>query len=76
MVKLGYAGVYLLFLFLIQNIDCGYSLDCTHNLCFRAKIRKISIFSAEIFIFHNFKTLCIVFVMVRHKVLVYCNTNT
>ena len=24
--KLGYAGVYLLFLFLLQNIDCGYSL--------------------------------------------------
>ena len=25
-VKLGYAGVYLFFLFLLQNIDCGYSL--------------------------------------------------
>ena len=25
--KLGYAGVYLLFLFLLQNIDCGYSLE-------------------------------------------------
>ena len=24
--KLGYAGVYLFFLFLLQNIDCGYSL--------------------------------------------------
>ena len=23
--KLGYAGVYLFFLFLLQNIDCGYS---------------------------------------------------
>ena len=22
--KLGYAGVYLFFLFLLQNIDCGY----------------------------------------------------
>ena len=48
--KLGYAGVYLVFLFLIQNIDCGYTLDlteavitCAHNL-FSAKIRKISIF--------------------------------
>ena len=26
-VKLGFAGVYLLFLFLLQNIDCGYSLE-------------------------------------------------
>ena len=25
--KLGYAGVYLCFLFLLQNIDCGYSLE-------------------------------------------------
>ena len=25
--KLGYAGVYLFFLFSLQNIDCGYSLE-------------------------------------------------
>ena len=25
--KLGYARVYLFFLFLLQNIDCGYSLE-------------------------------------------------
>ena len=25
--KLGYAGVYQIFLFLLQNIDCGYSLE-------------------------------------------------
>ena len=25
--KLGYAGVYLIFLFLPQNIDCGYTLE-------------------------------------------------
>ena len=25
--NLGYAGVYLFFLFLLQNIDCGYSLE-------------------------------------------------
>ena len=24
-----------------QNIDCGYTLTSTHNLCFGAKIRKI-----------------------------------
>ena len=26
-VKLGYAGVYLFFLLLLQNIDCGYPLE-------------------------------------------------
>ena len=26
-VKLGYAGVYVFFLFLLQNIDSGYSLE-------------------------------------------------
>ena len=25
--KLGFAGVYLFFLFSLQNIDCGYSLE-------------------------------------------------
>ena len=25
--KLGHKGVYLFFLFLLQNIDCGYSLE-------------------------------------------------
>ena len=25
--KLGFAGVYLFILFLLQNIDCGYSLE-------------------------------------------------
>ena len=28
---LGYAGVYLFFLFLLQNIDCGYSLEPPHR---------------------------------------------
>ena len=33
--KLGFAGVYLSFLFWLQNIDCGYSLEPprTHNHC-------------------------------------------
>ena len=25
--KMGFAGVYLFFFFLLQNIDCGYSLE-------------------------------------------------
>ena len=36
---------YIFFSFFAQNIDCGYTLEpphltSTHNLCFRAKIRK------------------------------------
>ena len=31
--KLGYAGVYLFFLFLIQNIDCGCSLELPRGGC-------------------------------------------
>ena len=67
--KLGYAGVYPFFLFLLQNIDCGYSLKPPRrggsNVSKKRKnIKKISmkfsIFTAE-------KILCIlhgqVFVM-------------
>ena len=32
-----------IFLIFAQNIDCGYTLTNTHNLCFGAKIRKIGI---------------------------------
>ena len=46
--KLGYAAVYLFFLFLLQNIDCGYSLEPPRRggsnvypqSMFRANIRK------------------------------------
>ena len=30
-VKLGFTGVYIFFLFLLQNIDCGYSLEPPHD---------------------------------------------
>ena len=52
------------FLFLLQNIDCGYSLEppqqavltSTHNLCFGAKIRKnIKLFLQKIFNFYNYR---------------------
>ena len=75
-VKLGYAGVYLFFLFLLQNIDCGYSLEPPQRggsnvypqSMFWAKIRKISKKnSAEKFKFLKLKNLCLlhgqVFVM-------------
>ena len=29
-VKVGFTGVYIFFLFLLQNIDCGYSLEPPH----------------------------------------------
>ena len=29
-VKLGFTGVDIIFLFLLQNIDCGYSLELPH----------------------------------------------
>ena len=46
--KNGFAGVYLIFLSLIQNMQCGCSLEpphkadeavvtCTHNVCFEQK---------------------------------------
>ena len=58
--KLGYAGVYLFFLFLLKNIGCGYSLEppvltCTHNLCFEQKKKNIKIFLLKIFIFTTLK---------------------
>ena len=45
-VKLGFTGVYIIFLFLPKNIDSGYSLEAvltsTHNLCFEQVYEKIS----------------------------------
>ena len=46
--KLGFTGIYIIFLFLLNNIDCGYSLEPpgeavltgTHNLCFEQKYEK------------------------------------
>ena len=38
--KLGYAGVYLFFLFLLQNIDCGYSLERIPTIYVLSKNKK------------------------------------
>ena len=40
--KLGYAGAYLFFLFLLLNIDCGYSLKLVKN--FELKYLKYLLF--------------------------------
>ena len=59
-VKLGYAGVYLFFSCLVQNIDCGYSLEqLSGDLCFEEKILKISIFPGEILNFYMSKNVCV-----------------
>ena len=52
MAKLGYAGVYIFFLFLLKNIDCGYMYSLEpprrggsnvyQKSIFLAKIREIS----------------------------------
>ena len=63
-VKLGLTGVYVFFfLFLLKNIDCGYSLEpphrtpqsmfltSAHNLCFEQKYEKYQNFYLKIFKF-------------------------
>ena len=58
-VKLGFTGVYIIFLISAQNIDCGYLLEPPrrggsneyHNLCFEQKYEKISEFLSEDFHF-------------------------
>ena len=67
-VKLGYAGVYLFFLFLLQNIDCGYSLEPPRrggsNVYPQSVLSKnkknVKKNSNEIVDFHNQKIFCIV----------------
>ena len=54
-VKLGFTGVYIIFLILLNNIDCGYSLEPPHRggsneypqSMFWAEIWKISGFISE-----------------------------
>ena len=56
-VKLGLIGYTLFFLFLLKNIDCGYSLEPPrrggsneyHYLCFEQKYEKYQSFSSEFF---------------------------
>ena len=58
-VKQGFTGVYIIFLFLLKNIDCGYSLEPPRRggsneyleSMFRAEIRKYQNFSLKTFSF-------------------------
>ena len=62
-VKLGFTGVYIIFLISAQNIDCGYSLEppreavltSTHNLCYEEKYEKYQSFLSENFQFWEVK---------------------
>ena len=57
-VKLGYAGVYLFLLFLLQNIDCGYSSERVPTIYVLSKNKKnITNFLLKIFKFYNLKNL-------------------
>ena len=67
-VKLGYAGVYLFFLFLLQNIDCGYTLEpprrggsneYPQSMFWSKNKKNIRNFLMKIFLFYNLKNLCI-----------------
>ena len=51
MVKLGFTGVYIIFLISAQNIDCG----STHNLCFEQKYEKYQKILSENFHFFGGK---------------------
>ena len=63
-VKLGFIGVYIIFLTSAQNIDCGYSLEPPrrggsndyHNLCFEQKYEKYQKILSE-----NFHVLVVKF---------------
>ena len=50
-VKLGFKGVYNIFLISAQNIDYRYSLEYPHNLCFEQKYEKYQSFLSENFQF-------------------------
>ena len=64
-VKLGFTGVYIIFLISAQNIDCGYSLEPTSSRRFSEFfIWKFSFFGGKFLVYlnrrvfvMNFKTL-------------------
>ena len=70
-VKLGFTGVYIVFLILLKNIDCGHSLKLlgeavltnTHNLCFEQEYEKYQNFLSE-----NFPFLVVKFSIYLKKV--------
>ena len=49
-VKLGFTGVYIIFLISAQNLDCGYSLEPPHRVLNR-NMKNIRSFYLNIFLF-------------------------
>ena len=75
-VKLGFIGMYIIFLISAENIDCGYPLELPHR-CFQQKYEKYQNFLSENFHFLVVKfsvylNRC-VFVMWKHTK--HLNTN-
>ena len=67
---IGYAGVYLFFLFLLQNIDCGYSLEPPHNSAVSSS--SSCCFGCDVlFEPPHEKTICVVFEQVRQRIGLY-----
>ena len=73
-VKMGYARVYLFFLFLLQNIDCGYSLEppqrggsnvYPQSVLSKSK-KNIQFFPGKFFIFTTKKFLYIAWTCFRN----------
>ena len=66
-IKLGFTGVYIIFLFLLKSIDCGYSLEPPRRggsneyqqSMFGAEIRKMSDCLSENFHFFGGKIFSI-----------------
>ena len=56
-VKLGFTGVYFIFLTSVQNTDCGYSLE--PPLCFEQKYEQYQNFYLKIIIVFVGKIWCI-----------------
>ena len=66
-VKLGYTGVYIFFLFLFRNSGCGYSIEpplqlSTQKQCFEQKKKKSKFYSRKrtsfLFAAECYKKLC------------------
>ena len=69
--NLGFAGVYIFFLFLLQNIDCGYSLyDVPTLYVLRPNKKNIKIFLLKIFLlkifnFYNLRQICLLYKLLK-----------
>ena len=63
--KVGFAGVYLFFLFLVQNIDCGNSLSTINVLSKFIKNIKIYSMKFSIFAFEKIILHGQVFIMIK-----------